>query len=101
MLSRLGYGAYNFHLGPPNYPGWMPSHFATCDKVADFGVTAHAIMQQVDAGPIVGIDFFAVPSHTSVLESGKMAFVALARPFWRLTPQLATQGAPLPEMPMR
>lgn len=101
ILSRLGYGAYNFHPGPPNYPGWMPSHFATYDKTTDFGVTAHAITQRVDAGPIVGVDLFAVPPHTSVLELEKMAFVALARLFWGLAPQLATQGAPLPEMPMQ
>ena len=79
----------------------MPAHFATYDKSCDFGVTAHAITQQVDAGPIVGIDMFAVPPHTSVLELEKMAFVALARLFWRLAPQLATQGAPLPELPVQ
>lgn len=101
MLSRLGFGAYNFHPGPPNYPGWMPAHFATYDRASDFGVTAHAITQQVDAGPIVGVDLFAVPPHTSVLELEKMAFVALARLFWQLAPMLATQGAPLPELPMR
>ena len=28
VLDRLGYGAYNFHPGPPSYPGWAPAHFA-------------------------------------------------------------------------
>ena len=27
-LDRLGYGALNFHPGPPGYPGWAPAHFA-------------------------------------------------------------------------
>jgi methionyl-tRNA formyltransferase len=31
ILSRLGFGAYNFHPGPPNYPGWLPAHFASYD----------------------------------------------------------------------
>ena len=101
IVDRFGFGAYNFHPGPPNYPGWMPSHFATYDKATDFGVTAHIIAQKVDAGPIVGTDLFAIPPDTDVLELEKMAFVALARLFWRLAPVLATQSAPLPELPMR
>jgi methionyl-tRNA formyltransferase len=24
VLDQLGYGAYNFHPGPPAYPGWGP-----------------------------------------------------------------------------
>ena len=28
VLARLGYGAFNFHPGPPSYPGWAPAHFA-------------------------------------------------------------------------
>jgi methionyl-tRNA formyltransferase len=28
ILARLGYGAFNFHPGPPSYPGWAPAHFA-------------------------------------------------------------------------
>jgi len=101
ILDRLGYGAYNFHPGPPNYPGWMPSHFATYDKTTDFGVTAHIMTQKVDAGPIVGVDLFPVPPNTGVLELEKMTFVALARLFWHLAPVLATQRAPLPELPVR
>jgi methionyl-tRNA formyltransferase len=101
ILDRLGYGAYNFHPGPPNYPGWMPAHFATYDKTIDFGVTAHIMTQKIDAGPIVGVDLFPVPPNPGVLELEKMAFVALARLFWRLAPVLATQGAPLPELPVR
>ena len=101
ILGQLGYGAYNFHPGPPNYPGWMPAHFATYDRASDFGVTAHAIAQRLDAGAIVGIDMFAIPPNTGVIELEKMTFVALARLFWRLAPVLAKQGAPLPELPVR
>ena len=30
ILARLGYGAFNFHPGPPRDPGWALSHFARC-----------------------------------------------------------------------
>src|ERR1700694_2895518 len=28
ILAELRYGAYNFHPGPPEYPGWRPARFA-------------------------------------------------------------------------
>src|SRR5258708_34349403 len=31
MLAALAHGAYNFHPGPPDYPGWAPVHFAIYD----------------------------------------------------------------------
>lgn len=40
VLSRIGYGAFNFHPGPPTYPGWAPAHFALYDQATEFGATA-------------------------------------------------------------
>lgn len=37
ILRLLGYGAYNFHPGPPEYPGWAPFAFAIYDQVLTFG----------------------------------------------------------------
>jgi hypothetical protein len=34
ILARLGYGAINFHPGPPSYPGWAPAHFALYNRDA-------------------------------------------------------------------
>ena len=101
ILSKLGFGAYNFHPGPPDYPGWLPSHFATYGQATEFGVTVHMMANKVDAGPIVAVELFEVPPNTGVLELEKMAFVALVQLFWRLAPVLATQSAPLPELPVR
>src|ERR1700722_13967653 len=39
VLARLGYGAFNFHPGPPSYPGWAPAHFALYDQAPVFGAT--------------------------------------------------------------
>jgi Formyl transferase len=58
VLARLGYGAFNFHPGPPSYPGWAPAHFALYDQAREFGATLHIMVEQVDAGPILDVAFF-------------------------------------------
>jgi len=99
--SALGFGAYNFHPGPPHYPGWVPSHFAIYDKASYFGATAHVMIERVDAGPIVGVKIFDIPPNTNVLRLQELVFAELARLFWRLAPVLATQSEPLAELPVR
>jgi len=101
ILGALGYGAYNFHPGSPRYPGWMPAHFATYDRAGEFGATAHVMIEKVDAGPIVAVDYFGVPLNTTVAELGVMAYASVARLFWRLAADLATRREPLPELPVR
>jgi methionyl-tRNA formyltransferase len=101
ILNRIGYGAYNFHPGPPHYPGWAPSHFAIYDRARHFGATAHKMAEKVDSGPIVGVELFTVPPNTDVVGLEQLALMALARLFWNLAPALAVQDEPLAEMPMR
>jgi methionyl-tRNA formyltransferase len=100
ILGALGFGAYNFHPGPPQYPGWVPAHFAIYDKASHFGATVHAMTERVDAGRIVAFKTFGIPPGTSVLRLQEMSFVELARLFWALAPALATQSAPLAELPI-
>jgi methionyl-tRNA formyltransferase len=66
MLSALGFGAYNFHPGPPEYPGWAPAHFALYDGATEFGATVHAMAERVDSGPIVDVSRFPIPSDIDV-----------------------------------
>lgn len=101
ILKALGFGAYNFHPGPPHYAGWAPSHFAIYEKASHFGATAHVMIERVDAGPIVGVKMFGIPPNASVLRLQELAFVELARLFWRLAPVLATQSEPLAELPVK
>jgi methionyl-tRNA formyltransferase len=101
ILNALGFGAYNFHPGPPQYPGWVPAHFAIYDRAGTFGATAHRMIERVDAGPIIGVELFDVPPSTGVLGLQEMAFVQLARLFWRLAPKLAEQCEPLAELPVK
>ena len=67
ILDQIGYGAVNFHPGPPSYPGWAPAHFALYDQADEFGATAHLMVEKVDAGPIIDLAAFPIPPNTSVL----------------------------------
>jgi methionyl-tRNA formyltransferase len=93
VLDQLGYGAINFHPGPPNYPGWAPAHFALYDQATEFGVTVHVMVEQVDAGPIVDLALFPVPADISVLGLEGLAYAHLAQLFWRMARSLATDAA--------
>jgi methionyl-tRNA formyltransferase len=101
ILDQLGYGAYNFHPGPPHFPGWRPAHFAIHHRATEFGATAHVMLERVDAGPIVGVELFAVPAGSTVGGLEELAYAQLARLFGRLARPLATQIEPLAELPIR
>lgn len=101
ILNALGFGAYNFHPGPPHYPGWIPAHFAIYEKASTFGATAHRMAEHVDAGAIIDVELFVIPPGTSVRRLQALAFVEAARLIWRLAPALATQNEPLPALPLQ
>jgi methionyl-tRNA formyltransferase len=95
ILQGLGYGAYNFHPGPPHYPGWVPSHFAIYDGATEFGATAHVMNERVDTGPIISVELFGIRPNTTVEGLEQMALTSLARLFWKLANLLATHSEPL------
>jgi methionyl-tRNA formyltransferase len=57
--------------------------------------------ERVDEGPIVGVEPFRIPSDIDLHSLEELACVRLAHLFWRLAKLLATQIAPLPELPIR
>jgi hypothetical protein len=56
------------------------------------------MVERVDSGPIVGVDWFGVPPGTGVHDLECMAYTALARLYWLLAKHLATESMPLPEI---
>jgi methionyl-tRNA formyltransferase len=100
ILAALGHGAYNFHPGPPEYPGWAPAHFALYEGARTFGATAHLMVERVDAGPIVGVESFVVPDNIEIRELEQIAFIRLAYLYWRLAKELATRSEALPSLPI-
>ena len=101
VLDQLGYGAYNFHPGPPNYPGWAPAHFAFYRRATEFGATAHLMVARVDEGPIVGVETFPIPPQASVTILEGMAYARLSYLFWSLAQSLACRSEPLAPLPVR
>ena len=100
ILAALGHGAYNFHPGPPQYPGWAPAHFALYEGSRMFGVTAHVMAERVDSGPIIGVESFIIPDKISVRGLEQMAYVRLAHLYWRMARDLACDPSPLAELPI-
>ena len=98
ILAALGHGAYNFHPGPPQYPGWAPAHFALYDGARTFGATAHVMAARVDSGPIVGVEAFIIPDKIGVrgLELDTHWNDACGR--WRMSRDLARDPSPLQEL---
>lgn len=100
ILRRLGYGAYNFHPGPPDYPGWEPGAFAIYDRAPNFGATAHEMIDTVDAGPIIGVTRFPLPPHITRDQLYYQALKAMLGLFRRLAPSLASNPKPLSALPL-
>jgi methionyl-tRNA formyltransferase len=98
ILEGMGYGAYNFHPGPPEYRGWHPHCFAVYEGAKRFGVTAHVMSERVDSGAVVGVERFAVPEGSDAEGLGEIAYGALLGLFSRLAPALATDPRPLPTL---
>src|SRR6202049_5157 len=101
ILAGLGYGAFNFHPGPPSYPGWAPAHFALYDQATEFGATLHVMVKRVDAGSIVDVALFAIPADIGVADLQQLAYAHLAEMFWRSAKLLATRAEPLGQLPIR
>lgn len=100
FLEALGHGAYNFHPGPPYYPGWAPAHFALYDGASTFGATMHVMAPRVDSGPITGVESFLIPEGASVRDLEQIAYIRLGYLFWRKARELACSSDPLPRLPM-
>ena len=88
VLARFKGGCYNFHPGPPEYPGSHAASFAIYDQVVTYGVTAHEMAASVDTGAIVRVDRFEVPNAFRFLELEVKAHKSLSRLFEELAPYL-------------
>jgi len=100
-LEVMDRGCYNFHPGPPNYPGRYPSVFALNDHADRFGVTMHVMAERVDEGPIIAAEWFAISSECDLETLDALAFKELVTLFKRFALSLATDYPPLRTAPIR
>jgi folate-dependent phosphoribosylglycinamide formyltransferase PurN len=97
LLRRLCTTPYNFHAASPDFPGRDTHHFAIYRGATSYGATAHVMVEQVDSGPIVGVERFPVSSTSGPAELLTQANRAMLRLFARLAPDMA-RGETLPEV---
>ena len=100
-LDGLGFGAYRFHPGSPQYPDAFAAQFALQDGATQFGVTAHRMTGREAAGPIIDVEWFEIPPGTAQSTLEHMTRGPLLNAFWRLAGPLATQPEPLIQRAMR
>lgn len=96
ILDGLEIPAYNFHPGPPTYPGSHAASFALYDGAEHFGATAHVMEERVDCGAIVAAEWFVVPDKARFLDLEIKTYELLLKIFADLAPHLATSDKPLP-----
>ena len=95
VLAAFDGNAYNFHPGPPNYPGNRPSAFACYDAAGEFGVTLHYMTAKVDAGAIVDCIRFATGERRTASALAVTAYQNLAKLFVRNAIALSQTQRPL------
>ena len=95
-LQALPGPAYNFHPGPPEYPGSYVAGFAVYEGAATFGVTLHEMAAAVDTGPIVEVRRFPVEPSWKFQDLEAEAFRHVLQMFADYSEHLATDDAPLP-----
>lgn len=99
ILNRLAGPAYNFHPGPPEYPGKHPVAFALYDSATIFGATLHEMGLPVDSGPITGTLQFPVPPGSPYLWLMARTHQAALHLFLQSVVALARSLAPLNRLP--
>lgn len=95
-LKRFDSGAYNFHPGPPEYPGIFPSCFAIYEDAKTFGATAHQMTDRVDEGEIIGTQSFPLSRTMNRLSLDKLALDNVLLLFRHLLPRLIDLANEIP-----
>ena len=96
ILSALDGPAYNFHPGPPAYPGSFVAGFAVYDGATEFGVTLHEMAPSVDSGSIIDVWHFPIPEDAKFLDVERVSYATALQMFADYAPYLATDDTPLP-----
>lgn len=95
VLAKMPGPSYNFHPGPPEYPGSHSAHFAFHDKKVSYGVTFHEMTEEVDEGQIISTQNFGIASCDSVAEIETRAYANLIELFKNLAPEIADVTTPI------
>jgi methionyl-tRNA formyltransferase len=100
-LEAFSNGAYNFHPGPPSYPGNRPSAFACYAGEQEYGVTFHRMVPRVDEGEILDYEIFSIANCNTSHAIAILAYQRLARLFLMNATALAQLDRDIPGNGMR
>ncbi len=96
ILAATPLQAVNIHPGPPNYRGSCPDGFAWLDGAREFGVTAHELTTDIDAGRILSVRRFPTPLGATREDIANRAFEECLVLFALVVRHFARTNAPLP-----
>jgi len=96
QLKQFSGPCYNFHPGPPEYPGLFPSVYAIYDGSPTFGVTLHEMAAQVDSGAIVDVARFDLLPDFNRMSLDNQTFNVMVKLFAQWAPHLANVQRSLP-----
>ncbi len=65
-VLNLCAGRFNFHPGPPEYPGIGCYNFALYDGATTYGSTLHIMEATPDTGKILAVDHFEIAKNETV-----------------------------------
>ena len=60
VRKKIKINSFNFHPGPPEYPGFGCYNFALLDRVNYYGSTVHIINDKFDNGKIINVNRFKI-----------------------------------------
>ncbi len=89
LIKKLNGNCYNFHPGPPEYPGYDPIGLTLYEGHQIYKVTLHETWPEIDTGPIIDINFFDIPDSFERDDLMNQAYLASAKQFFNWSPLLA------------
>lgn len=99
ILAKQDLIAVNIHAASPEFPGRDPHHYAIYEGARVYGATLHYMTKNVDAGPIIDVEFFEVQhddTPVSLLKKANQSSWLLIRKTLSLIK--ASQNLPLSTM---
>lgn len=93
ILERARIAAINFHPGPPEYPGSGCVNFALYDEAEYYGVTAHIMVEKIDAGAILDVRRFKLAPADGVDSVLEHSYLTMLLQFLDVASQIRDGGA--------
>ena len=77
VRNRIRFNSFNFHPGPPEYPGFGCYNFALLDEVNFYGSTIHLINDKFDNGKIINVKKFKISYKKSLNRQKNLSMMLL------------------------